>query len=229
MGWTESAFYLAKLEPMLHDFISEEKKERPLFGNQSRPFQCQGEIFTAFLSCCLKLPALSGKMVSRFWAFVLITALFGVHQKIVFILAIQVGTQDTVVKYYNSIFYEWGTSEPGSGYQILKLSYGIFSAIFVNTLCHRGISSLGNLFQLGLCLFWTYCVFREVVINGVLVWYADLRSDQTVEEHISSYLFQDNAALFFPAFCLHVFGCILRPLLFYIRVLALRDSNETLH
>ena len=90
--------------------------------------------------------------------------------------------------------------------------------VFLNTVCYRGVSSLGNLIQLGLCLIWTYALFREAVINGLLVWYADLRPDQSVEAHFMGYLLHDRAWLFVPAICLHVLGCVFRPMVFYLHL-----------
>ena len=225
MGWTESAFYKAKLEPMLQDFALEERRDRMLYdmGKASK----RG--LRAFLSQWwlrgLKQPTIWGLSVVRFWAFVLVTGLFVVHQCIVFEIATNTGTQEDIKKVFDSIFYEWGSREVGGGYQIAKLSAGIFSIAAVNTICYRGISALGNLIQLGICLIWTYTVFREVVINGILVWYADLRTDQTVESHFATYLFHDNASLFFPSFTLHIAGCLLRPALFYVTVWWLQHRN----
>jgi hypothetical protein len=45
-----------------------------------------------------------------------------------------------------------------------------------------------------------------------------------VGAHFTSYLLHDSAWLFFPALCLHVLGCILRPLAFYLR---LRHSESS--
>ncbi len=218
MGWTESAFYTAKLRPMLHDFACEEKRDRSAYRTTRWPSSTVREHLFRWWSRGLKQPTIWGMSILRFWAFLLITALFIVHQHIVFELATKAGTQADIVKLYDYIFYEWGSPEIGGGYQIAKLSAGIFFAACLNTVCYRGISSLGNLIQLGLCLIWTYTVFREVVINGILVWYADLRPEQSVEEHFLGYLFHDSALLFFPAFFLHLLGCILRPLLFYLRL-----------
>ncbi len=219
IGWTESAFYKAKLRPMLHDFACEERRARATHRTAAmQPASTLGEHLLSWWSRGLKQPTQRSLSIVRFWAFLLITVLFVVHQCLVFEIATKTGTQDDIVKVYDSIFYEWGSTKIGGGYQVAKLSAGIFSTACLNTVCYRGISCLGNLIQLGLCLIWTYALFREVVINGILVWYADLRPDQSVGAHFTSYLLHDSAWLFFPALCLHVLGCILRPLAFYLRL-----------
>ena len=226
IGWTDSAFYRAKLEPMLRDFALEERRERMSY-DQGKSRLAKSSLRTHFLlwwSRGLRQPTIWGLSVVRFWAFLLVTALFVVHQYLVFEIATSTGTQKDIVRVYDSIFYEWGSDEIGGGYQIARLSGGIFALCFVNTVCYRGVSALGNLVQLGLCLIWTYAVFREVVINGVLVWYADLRSDQSVQDHVAYYLFHDNAGLFFPPFSLHVIGCLVRPLFFYCRSSLMRND-----
>jgi hypothetical protein len=216
MGWTGSAFYTAKLRPMLHDFASEEKRTHAACMTTSRPASTVREHLLGWWNRGLRQPTVWGMSILRFWAFLLITVLFIVHQYLVFEIATNTGTQEDITKVYDSIFYEWGSPTAGGGYQIAKLSGGIFCTAFLNTVCYRGVSSLGNLIQLGLSLIWTYALFREVVINGILVWYADLRPDVSVEAHFTAYLLHDSAWLFFPPFILHVLGCIFRPLAFYL-------------
>ena len=189
MGWTESAFYEAKLRPMLQNFVEEENREIIEYQAVTKSNRTVGEWFRGWWARGLKQPSLWGRKTLRFWAFLLVTALFAVHQDMVFILATSTGTQSEIKKQYNSIFYEWGSDEIGGGYQIAFLCGGIYVAVFLNTLCFHGVSCLGNTLQLGVCLVWTYATFREVVINGLLVWYADLRPDQTVGSHIAQYLF----------------------------------------
>ena len=218
VGWTESKFYQEKLSPMLHDFANEERKIHAAQRMATQSASTVREQLLGWWKRGLKQPTLLGMKILRFWAFLLITVLFSVHQYLVFQIAITTGTQEDIAKVYDSIFYEWGSATEGGGYQIAKLSGGIFCVAFLNTVCYRGVSSLGNLIQLGLCLIWTYALFREVVINGLLVWYADLRPEQSVEEHFTAYLLHDSAWLFFPAFSLHVLGCIFRPMVFYLRL-----------
>ena len=55
--------------------------------------------------------------------------------------------------------------------------------------------------------------------------YADLRPDVTVEDHMTSYLFQDHGSLFFPAASLHVVFCLFRPAIFFLRVFLFKDSE----
>jgi hypothetical protein len=76
--WTESKFYREKLHPMLHDFATEEKRTHAAQRLATRS--------ASTVRKHRKQPTsgLWGVKILLLWAFMIITVLFGVHQRFVF-------------------------------------------------------------------------------------------------------------------------------------------------
>jgi hypothetical protein len=97
---------------------------------------------------------------------------------------------------------------------VATLAIGVvFFCIFLNSLCFCGLIAVPQLLQTLLCLIWVYGCVRNVIMLGILAWYADVPPGYSFWETVSSNTAQPSEALWIrPALALHLFCTVFRPL-----------------
>jgi hypothetical protein len=214
-GFKTSALYQHRLEPALIMRLQDEEDalvESRLARAESVPNV--GGVKGLLLG---RVRALAGQPIRKWWSALLTFTLLGFELYWCVVIASD-ATPENMSSVLSEVFNEFIGDIP----TVATLAIGVvYVAIFLNSLCFNGLIALPQLIQTLLCLIWVYGFNRNVIMLGILAWYADVPPGYTFLETVSANMSQQSEALWIrPAFALHLLFVVVRPLLLLVHTFA---------
>jgi hypothetical protein len=203
-GFEQSPLYILKVKPALSAIMNADHRELASNrrGSQTRRQTSAGMVRIGHM---FQMRNFWGLEASKWWAFILTSALLAHHQFWSLSIAINSGPS-VLVSQLQSVFQEF----VGYPQVLLLMMVACYGAAFFNTICYHGLHALPALAQLGLCGLWVYSVMRNFLLLGVLAWYSDVVHTRSFIEQFLDAMSQD-ALFIYPALGLHLFLALLRP------------------
>ena len=210
-GFKVSALYQHRLEPALICRL-EDEEDTLLEGRLARTESIHLANIDSRVKKFLMLGrfrTLAGQPIRKWFSALLTFVLLGFELHWCRIIA-SAATPSNMISVLSDVFNEFIGAVP----TVATLAIGVvFFCIFLNSLCFCGLIAVPQLLQTLLCLIWVYGCVRNVIMLGILAWYADVPPGYSFWETVSSNTAQPSEALWIrPALALHLFCTVFRPL-----------------
>ena len=208
-GFKVSALYQHRLEPALICRL-EDEEDTLLEGRLAESIHLANidSRFKKFLMLG-RVRTLAGQPIRKWFSALLTFVLLGFELHWCRIIA-SAATPSSMISVLSEVFNEFIGAVP----TVATLAIGVvFFCIFLNSLCFCGLIAVPQLLQTLLCLIWVYGCVRNVIMLGILAWYADVPPGYSFWETVSSNTAQPSEALWIrPALALHLSCTVFRPL-----------------